>query len=145
MPFVFARKDALGAADAPLVRRATFIGCAVCLAELLDIVEPLAISIPDGDGRVALHFARAPQVAELLLAHRADPATPDSAGMTPVHVAAFNSRASVLRLLLAHGADPDLPDASGSAALHHANSAAAIVSLLLEARASPRAIDARGR
>jgi ankyrin repeat protein len=77
----------------------------------------------DEIGRTPLHAAAVrgrKDVAELLLANKADVNAKDSNGSTPLHAAAFKGYEDVAKLLLAHGADVGARDKLGSTPLHSA-------------------------
>jgi ankyrin repeat protein len=89
---------------------------------LLQNNPDLALS-KDKDGDTALHYAgfgyeSHKNVAELLVAHRADVNAKDNNGVTPLLVAAHWGHRDVAELLLAHGADVNAKDTDGNTPLH---------------------------
>ena len=86
------------------------------------------------------------EIAQLLLAHKADPNMPDAEGKTPLHWAVLGNHIELVKLLLASHAEINRQDTSGEtplscAVLGHKDIAAA----LLEARANPDLKDQQGR
>jgi ankyrin repeat protein len=59
-------------------------------------------------------------VAELLLAHKADVNAKSKGGFTPLHFAASEGHQDVAEVLLAHKADVNTKDDSGWTPLHYA-------------------------
>jgi hypothetical protein len=83
----------------------------------------LARSNDDFLGDTPLHYAAKDghkDVAELLLANKAEVDAKDNSGWTPLHAAAFNGHKEVAKLLLAHGADVNAKDSVGETPLGYA-------------------------
>jgi ankyrin repeat protein len=77
----------------------------------------------DEDSNTPLHLAAQnghSEIAELLLAHRADVNAGNKDGLTPLHYAAMNGKRDVVELLLAHGADVNGRMLNGLTPLHQA-------------------------
>ncbi|KAF3040073.1 hypothetical protein E8E12_004917 [Didymella heteroderae] len=74
------------------------------------------------------------EVVELLLAHRADPNTAESNGVTPLLSAAFGGHLAVFQILLSHKAEINSKDSTGMTPLYGASLKcfADVVKLLLE-------------
>lgn len=102
----------------------------------------------DDLGRQLRRAARKGEAAEVvrLLRSGARPDSPDSAGRTALHEAAFQRSASTVGVLLDAGADPSCRDASGWTPLFVAacRGAAGVVQALLSAGASVDVVDAQG-
>jgi ankyrin repeat protein len=76
------------------------------LRELLD-KDPASVNAPGGDGMRPLHFASAPEIAELLIERGADLEQRDiDHESTPIQYQVNNPE--VVRVLLRHGAKPDI-------------------------------------
>lgn len=78
---------------------------------------------PDKDGYTPLHWAAQncpKEVAELLLANKAEVNAKDDRGCTPLHVAAVSGRKDVVKLLLDNTAEVNAKDCDGKTPLHHA-------------------------
>lgn len=75
----------------------------------------------DSEGITALHYALIhewPELAELLLEHRANPnALALDTGVSPLMMAALNQQRPMVRLLLKYGANPYLPAGDGKTAM----------------------------
>ena len=89
------------------------------------IKEGVDVSIPDYDGRTALHFAAGSsenscEILSCLIENGADINKGRNDNQTPLMVAAENGHVSVATFLIEHGADVDLQDNDGKTALHHA-------------------------
>lgn len=100
-------------------------------------------------GDTALHMAAAAfrrPLAEMLIAHGADPHAKNRRGAEPLHYAADANhpnpaaQARTIRYLLSLGADPDAPDGSGVTPLHRAVRTRSLpaVRALLNGGADPR-------
>lgn len=113
-------------------------------ARLLEVGANVDAANKHGD--TALSFAASEELADLLLAHQANP---DGSGFSagPLHSAAFYGRTGVARLLLAHGADANRIDANGETPLHRAafRQHPDIVRLLLENGAKVNVPSGSGR
>ena len=81
------------------------------------------VGVKTTSGQTPLHYAmlnpaRAPTVAEVLLAHKADPNAPDSTGRTPVHdLHRAGGNLDLLRLLIEHGGDVHAKSRDGTTLL----------------------------
>ena len=89
------------------------------------IKEGVDVSLPDYDGRTALHFAAGSsenscEILSCLIENGADINKGRNDNQTPLMVAAENGHVSVATFLIEHGADVDLQDNDGKTALHHA-------------------------
>jgi cytohesin len=85
--------------------------------------DPDLVAIRDKEGTTPLHMAAAQnhkEVAELLLARKADVNARDKDGFTPLHLAASRGLADVAELLLAKGADVNAKDNLGMTSLQYA-------------------------
>lgn len=87
--------------------------------------SPDLVFSKDEDGFTPLHLAAAngyKEIAELLLANKADVNAKDNGESTPLHqaVAAGGEHADLLELLVAHKADVNAADANGLTPLHYA-------------------------
>ncbi|KAJ3103166.1 hypothetical protein HDU96_009383 [Phlyctochytrium bullatum] len=108
-------------------------------------------------GDSALHVAKTPQIASLLLDHGADPNTQNLSLETPLHAACkgitCGRQLKVIIMLLEHGADASASSNKGKTPLHHAASAKEgeasfhlqAARVLLSAGAGPDDPDNRGR
>ncbi|MGA2902864.1 MAG: ankyrin repeat domain-containing protein [Candidatus Korobacteraceae bacterium] len=79
--------------------------------------DPELVSSKDNEGATPLHYAAAfgrKDVAELLLASKADVNARDNGGRTPLHYAAAFGRADITELLLANGAEVSAKDNYGA-------------------------------
>ena len=96
-------------------------------------------------GETALFFAPTKAIAELLLAHGANPNAGTAGG--PLHTAAFNGRVDVAQVLLAHGALVNSIDRNGETPLHRAvfRQRRDVVALLLREGADVNILSASGR
>merc|ERR1712224_373971 len=86
------------------------------------IEEDADPKVYDANGGTPLHFTayyNHPEIAELLLDHKADVNAHEKAktDATPLHAAAANGHAGMVSLLLAARAQPDLMNAMGKTAL----------------------------
>lgn len=93
-----------------------------CVETLLRNSGSCDVNATDLDQRTPLHAAvgkalQAYEVAETLLAWRADPNACDRYGYTPLHMAALNELAQCVETLLHHGADVTARTRGGSTAL----------------------------
>jgi ankyrin repeat protein len=100
-------------------------------------------------GYTALHVAAAQgneQIAELLLAKKADVNAKDNGKLTPLHMAANLGHHNLVKLLLTNGADIYAKDVGGHTPLHSAAMQARkdVVGLLLANKAEVNAHDAYG-
>ena len=85
--------------------------------------NPDLVFSKDNDGTTPLHYAAFnghKDVAELLLANKADVNAKDNNGATPLHAAAFNGHKDVAELLLANKAEVNAKDNNGETPLHAA-------------------------
>ena len=96
----------------------------------------------------AAWFTNNPAIVQLLLRAGADPQAVDNEGVTPLHLAAWNSNPVVTAHLLAAGADPNALDNEGYTPLHHAARrgwSGRVIARLLAAGADPLAESNDGR
>ena len=89
------------------------------------IKEGADVSLPDYDGRTALHFAvgssdNSCEILRCLIENGADINKGRNDNQTPLMVAAEKGHVSVATFLIERGADVDLQDENGNTALHHA-------------------------
>jgi uncharacterized protein len=114
---------------------------------------PKKIARPGVDeyGRAPLHYAARDgdcRVVEELLRTAADPNAQDDDGWTALHFAAQSNSVTCARALLAAGARVDLRDSHGntplSTAVFNARGDGAVIVLLREAGADPRAVNKHG-
>ncbi|XP_058451544.1 ankyrin repeat domain-containing protein 49 [Malaya genurostris] len=116
----------------------------------LDVVEevinkkPTVITAIDSDGYTALHKAcynNNQAMAELLLAHGADPNARTELGWTPLHSACKWNNAGCAALLLQHGADINAVSQGDQTPLHVtatvSNSRNTLITLLMDERIKP--------
>src|SRR6266568_779470 len=87
--------------------------------------SPDVVFSKDEDGFTPLHLAAAngyKDIAELLLASKADIEATDNSGSTPLHqaVAASAEHSDLVEVLIAHKADLNAADANGLTPLHYA-------------------------
>jgi len=142
-----AASQAIDSADpVTLLKRAARTGDLQTLEHLLGSVPASAVG---ADHRTALHEAADGQQVEAarrLLAHGAPVDARDSAGDTPLILAARRGAGPVIEVLLAAKADPNATDRRGGTALMLAVAAAgpAAVELLLQHGASLQAKNAQG-
>lgn len=80
--------------------------------------HPDLVFSQDKDGDTPLHWAAAKDIAELLLANKAEVNAKDNRGDTPLHSAAFNGHKDVAELLLSVGAAVTAIDIDGKTPLH---------------------------
>jgi ankyrin repeat protein/tRNA A-37 threonylcarbamoyl transferase component Bud32 len=83
--------------------------------------NPNLVSSKDNDGDTPLHLAvlkSHKDVAELLLANKADVNAKSDNGGTPLHIAAYFGDKEIVQLLLASKADVNAKDNSGATPLH---------------------------
>jgi ankyrin repeat protein len=83
----------------------------------------LVFSSTEGFGWTPLHMAALygyKDVAELLLANKAEVNAKDKGGETPLHMAAMNGQKDVAELLLANKAEVNAKDRGGATPLHFA-------------------------
>jgi len=87
------------------------------------------------------------EIAQLLLAHKADPNLADSAGYTPLVRAVSGRYKELVKLLLANHAEVNRQDSRGLTPLGYAvqNSDTAIATALLDAKADPNLKDHQGQ
>lgn len=109
--------------------------------------DPSVVSRKDENGWTPLHFAAAEghkDVAELLIANKADVNARNNHGSTPLHDAAYEGHKDVAELLVANKADVSARNNDGSTPLHNAayEGHKDIVELLLANKAN---VDARNR
>jgi ankyrin repeat protein len=111
------------------------------------------------DGCTPLHFAVGhPQIARMLLEHKADINAQSSEGHTPLHIASYHGSVDVAELLLRHGVDVNARDNAHSTPLHLASGkrmawlppnlvtpSLEVVCLLLKHGADVEAKDVEGR
>jgi ankyrin repeat protein len=88
------------------------------LAEVQDLVkhDPALVTAKDSDNLTPLHVAAFyghKDVAEFLLAHRAEVNAKTSEELTPLHLAAQTGNQQVMEVLLAHHADINAVDSKG--------------------------------
>ena len=110
----------------------------------------LVFSKDDQTGWTPLHSAAAgghKEIAEFLLANKADVNARANDGATPLHLAAEKGYADVVSLLLDHGADVSVKAKGGTTALHMAAGMGqkSSVELLLARGADPNVQDEAGR
>lgn len=67
--------------------------------------QGIDINARDGGGKTQLHWARSPQMAELLIAKGADVNAKDNYGWTPLHMAVGKNNKDLVETLIAKGAD----------------------------------------
>ncbi len=67
--------------------------------------QGIDINARDGGGKTQLHWARSPQMAELLIAKGADVNAKDNYGWTPLHMAVGKNNKDLVETLVAKGAD----------------------------------------
>ena len=89
------------------------------------IKEGVDVSLPDYDGRTALHFAvgssdNSCEILSCLIENGADINKGRIDNQTPLMVAVKKGHISVATFLIERGADVDLQDENGNTALHHA-------------------------
>ena len=118
------------------------------LKAILQANPDLAFS-KDNEGCTALHRAAEhghKNVAELLLANKAEVDAKDNFGVTALSLAAMNGHKDVAEMLLAHGAQVHFKSTDGATALHMAAAwgQKATVELLLANKAEVNAKDNRG-
>jgi ankyrin repeat protein len=82
--------------------------------------NPHLIISKDIRRHTALHWAANKNIAELLIANKADVMTREENGGTPLHFAAESGNKDVAEVLIAHGADVNAKDKSGRTPLHKA-------------------------
>jgi ankyrin repeat protein len=87
------------------------------------------------------------EIAQLLLARKADPNIPDSEGLTPLHLAVMGQHKEMVKLLLANHAEVNRQDNGGRTPLDCAAGLAdtTIAATLLEAKADPNLKDKQGQ
>jgi ankyrin repeat protein len=78
------------------------------------------VNAKDNDDETPLHWAANKDVAELLLANKAEVNAKGSVGWTPLHAAVTNKHKDVAELLLASKADINSKDSDGNTPLHWA-------------------------
>jgi ankyrin repeat protein len=110
----------------------------------------LVFSKDDQTGWTPLHSAAAgghKDIAELLLANKADVNAKSNDGVTPLHLAAAKGYADIVALLLDKGADVSAKAKGGTTALHMAAGLGqkSVVELLLVRGADPNLQDEAGR
>jgi hypothetical protein len=95
------------AAASPEARRAALDKCLRLVAECgVSAGNMVVFHVPHGGSGSA-------EIAQLLLAHGADPDAPDPWGQSAVHIAAAKGRSDLLLTLLDGGGRADMPDAKG--------------------------------
>jgi ankyrin repeat protein len=85
--------------------------------------KPGVVFTKDDDGKTALHWAASKghkDVAELLLANKADVNAKENHDQTPLYYAAGAGHKDLVELLLSHGADVKAKDRNGATPLHNA-------------------------
>lgn len=120
------------------------------LARVLALLkkDPDLVFSKDQFGRTPLHYAAASghkDIAELLLANKAQVNAKANNGETPLHSAARKGNADVVDLLLDNAADVNAREEGGLTPLHVAVSNKRSVELLLAHRADVNAKDDEGR
>ncbi|KAK4153112.1 ankyrin repeat-containing domain protein [Chaetomidium leptoderma] len=96
----------------------------VAVSLLLDHAkDSIDVNVACARGWTALHAAsECPEIAELLLGHKANPNQRNDRGSTPLVLAAESGEEAVIKILLHRGgADPTLPNDNMSTALHRAS------------------------
>ena len=111
--------------------------------------HPDLVSSKGGNGETPLHVAAAKgfdDVAQLLLAQKANVNAQDNEGRTPLHLAAQGGHKDVLELLLASKAEVNAKDNKGWTPLHFAASRGhkEVAEMLLADGAEVNAADASG-
>jgi ankyrin repeat protein len=104
------------------IRGASMTGDLAKVQALLDHNHGL-VSSTNREGWTALHYAAAydhKDVAELLLASKADVNARTERGFTPLHVAVYYGQRDLVALLLAHGASVNAATNQGVTAMHSA-------------------------
>jgi TonB family protein len=123
--------------------------CDVKTAKALLKKDHELVFVKDDKGRTALHHAAnhgCKEIAEALLAGKADPNAKDNSGWTPLHIAADDGRRAIAELLLGNKVEVDAKTTDGKTPLHLAalNGHKDIAELLLAFAAQVDAKDDRG-
>ena len=99
------------------IQEAVKTGDAVTVRTLL-ARNPDSANTKDNIGFSPLHLATNKDVAEMLLAYKADVNAKNIYGDTPLHIAAIGGRKEVIEVLLAHKADVNAENIYGQTPLH---------------------------
>jgi uncharacterized protein len=111
--------DTYDATKYTMAHQAALDGDNATLARLLK-ANPSLISVPDYDKNTLLHLAvmhDRTNTVSLLLDYKADVDAKNSAGMTPLHLAAREGFLVVVRMLVEHNANRKITDQRGWTAL----------------------------
>ncbi len=143
---VVAMPAAAADSDIPELMKAAGNGNVALVQQFVANDASLALA-KDATGRTALHRAGTKQVAEALIAAKADLNATAGFGQTPLWEAASDGREGAVEALLAAGAKTDVAASDGSTALHRAATfnEGGIAQRLIAAHAGVSVKDDRGR